>query len=189
MIDKLQRVIGEGGAQIVLKEAAVLCFGMHVCRVKAVHAPPRIFRGVEGKVCVSYQRIRCGAIVRAEGYADGRADHNLRFLDQIGLRQRGDNCVCQYRELMPVGVAGQHHLEFVSAQSTDNAAIPDQMLEPAADLAQQCVTCRMPHGIVHVFEAIEIEQEKRTFTRVTARTQHRLLQRTLHLHPVGKAGE
>ncbi len=95
----------------------------------------------------------------------------------------------QLCQAIAVVVPGHDHLEFIAAETADPAALPHRAFEPARDLLEQRVASGVPHRIVDLLEAIEIEQEYRAGAVLEVRGRDDLFQSLRHLKAVGEPGE
>jgi hypothetical protein len=85
--------------------------------------------------------------------------------------------------------ARQDDLELVTPQAADPPVVAHRALQPAGHLLEQRIAGRVAHGIVDLFEAVEIEQEHRTGAVFHVRCGQDLFQRLRHLRPVGEPGQ
>ena len=121
--------------------------------------------------------------------ADRHPDHGPHALDRIGVAEVFDDLLRQLGQLLAPETAGDDHLEFIAAQPTDAPGLVNRALEPLRHLHQQGIAGRVPHGIVDLLEAIEIEQEDGAGALFDARRIEDLFQRLRHLEAIGETGQ
>ncbi len=186
---QMKAVMGERMTQVLLQLAAVLRVGQHVLGIETMHSPAVVLRRIERQIGIAHQSLAGHAIVRTDRDAHRRADHDLRAFDPVWLRHRIDDRIGQLSQFGAVDPVGQHNLEFVPAEAADHAPPFHDADQALAHLAQQSVARRVAHGVVHILEAVEVDQEQRAIAGLAVGLEHALVEHPLHLHAIGEAGQ
>ena len=148
---------------------------------------PAVLRRIKRKVGIADDRFGSQPIVRRQRDADRGADDDAMVFDRIGFRQLGNDPLRQSGQFLAAMIARQNDLELVPAQPADAAILVDRIFQPLCHLGQQVVARRMPHGIVDLLEAVEVQQEDRAGPPFAVGRGQDLLQRAGHLDAVGQA--
>ncbi len=159
------------------------------------HAGATVLGLVHGDVGPAQQLGQVGGAGRGHHHADGDLDrhphpgHLGRRGQPLGdvpsltqrVRHRGGT-VRDHR------VRGQQQGELVTAESGQQVAGAGQRLEPVGGQSEQLIAGRVPEGVVHLFELIDIQQQQRDRV-IMGQLPQRLVTPAEHGRPVGQPGD
>ena len=96
--------------------------------------------------------------MRRNGNTGAAADVKHVLIDLERFRELSQHRLNQGGDLAGIAAAGDDDHEFIAAKPVNSAGITDRTVEPLRDFDQQLVAGRMAVGVVHVLEAVQIEQ-------------------------------
>ncbi len=145
---------------------------------------------VHGEVGVAQHLLGALVSIRSERDADARRGEHLVPADDEGLRQQLVNA---HRHVGRIGDArhiGEQHGELVAPESRERVPGAQKLLQPVRDAHEQLVPGAVPEAVVHVLEAIQVEEQHgEKPILVAAVLAQREIQSVEEQSPVGQARE
>ena len=83
----------------------------------------------------------------------------------------------------------QAHQKLVTALSADDVALTHRSAQPVGNLFQKVITCGVAHGVIDVFEVIQVHKKQGQFGVLALRTAQGLLYEFVGQNAVGQVGE
>ena len=116
---------------------------------------------VKGHVDVCDQLLDVGPVGRRHGNAGARADEDHRAGDLEWFLERLQHRPGDFRD--PAGIAAirNQHDELVAAEPVDAVAVADDGGPAVGNLLEESIAAGVSHGVVDLFEAVEVEQGDR----------------------------
>jgi hypothetical protein len=144
-------------------------------------------------IAASALRIRVSishTILRVDGDADAARDMQLGTADVVRLADQADQTTLDdLTDLLDVGDAVEDDDEFVAAHATHRVAAADATLQLAGHRPQEAVADVMAERIVHVLEAVEVDEQHGDPPLVTFCLLQRHAQALDAQRPVGQVGQ
>ncbi|KAG5717355.1 hypothetical protein E4T56_gene1811 [Termitomyces sp. T112] len=110
-------------------------------------------------------------------------------IDEIGLRQIGNDRMGQTGHQHALIGMAQHHAEFVAPQPSAKGIGRHQHAQTLGHLTEQLVAHRMAQRVIDLLEPVQIEAMDRDRPMIAARHGQNLAQPVEHHRPVGQAGQ
>ena len=130
------------------------------------------------------------AVVGVEADADGGRDHHfLPIVEFQRFLERGNDLFRHALGLGAVGDVLQHHGELVAAEAGDRIAFAHDLAQAPAGRLEHAVAGGVPHRVVDVLEAVEVEEQHRHPPRAASRADDRVADALAQQGTVGQAGE
>ena len=123
----------------------------------------------------------------AEG--DARADGNLRQTVRRITQLRIDllHLACDQLLMRPSGMQHDRH-KLIPADPADTVVVAKMLADNRGDLAQDSVPHLVPIGVIDIFEAVDVQQDKAGRPEVDARQQHVIARAVIDLRQLVVAG-
>ena len=121
-------------------------------------ADVRLLREVHRDVGAAEQRVDVLAVLGEERDADARLGLEHELVDLERLPQRLREHLGELDGSGRVGDARQEHAELVAAEPGDRVALAESALQPRPERAEQEVAALVPERVVHVLEAVEVDE-------------------------------
>ncbi len=128
-------------------------------------------------------------MVRKEGDADAAAHLSGSFAEIHGPRELGEELARHRLDRARLGEILEHGEELVAAQPRDEVARAQAGSQAARDLDQEAVAHGMAVRVVHLLEAVEVDEEGGEAAAPPARPLDRLVEGGREARAVGEAGE
>ena len=199
---QLELVRIEGAPQVDFQLQPAERPDRHGLSVERVPVSSLILRLVHGHVGLDEQILDVVSVLRVDGDADARRDHESMAVALERLAERLFDPPCHPRYVRVVGDVGQQDHELIAAQARDPAGIgglgpgrrdrvrgPQAALQPARDASQQRVADRVTQVVVDALEAVEIEIQQRDHALRALRRGHGAGHVPHEQLPVGQAGQ
>jgi hypothetical protein len=143
---------------------------------------------VHRQVGVAQQLLGARAVARVERDSHARR-HEHVGADRERGRERLDHVARRLGGVDRVAHLGQHHRELVAAQPRHDVRLAHAAAQARRRLHQQLVAGGMADAVVHVREAVEIDEQHRERAAAALGRRHRARQLLQAERPVGKLGE
>ena len=148
-----------------------------------------LLRAVHRKVGVMDQRVGIRAAIEGERDPDAARERDLAPRDRERRRERLRHPLRELRGVVAVVERRSEHRELVAAETGDRVSGTQGMLETVADLHEQLVARDMPEAVVHLLEAVEVDEEDPDPGRGPADSGERLQAAVAEERPVREPGE
>src|SRR5579863_119803 len=168
LINEEEFISVERQAQTVLQRQPVSDLGVHFFGEEPKVVASLFFGAVHGGISMLDQAFSTFTVVWKNADAEAAADiervslHD-KFLDHCSHEPFGGDGGVSH-----ISDTSEYDEEFVSAEAGDCVLITRPSFESFCNLLQKKVAERVPERVVDVFEAIEIEEQKRNLVFLTA---------------------
>ncbi len=132
-------------------------------------------RRVHRDVCVAEEPDRVGVGTLRRGDADARRDLDVDVCDHVRAAELGQQAVGQSAQLLRRGRRAHDDRELVAAESCDEVVLAHHLGHPATGLDEEEVAVVVAERVVHVLEAIEVDEEDRHLGAIGQQRVDRLL--------------
>jgi hypothetical protein len=157
----LELVLRERPPQLEIEPAPALGLGAQNRHEQPIGAAAVGFGLIEREVGVRDQVVDAGAVVGRDGDAGAAAEVERLLVDPERLRDPLEHRIDDVADHQRIAAIGNDHDELVAAEPEHLAAVAAALRrfdQAPANLDQQAVADRMPERVVHVLEAVEVEQ-------------------------------
>ena len=179
------------GAEIELEREPVLYRGLHLAHERHVAIAARGLGLVQRDVGVAQQvgRPRCRAPYAMPMLAVMLEDSAGRALDLERLAQHFEQALGD--ELGTAGrcAAFDEHDEFVTADSGNRVGLAQRRRQPGGDRSEQAVAGVVAERVVHLLEAVEVDEQRRALGVAAAGAGEHLLDAVENERAVREPGE
>ena len=186
---ELELTCGERGAEVLAELQSRLRRRLQGAREVAAAIASEPLRDVHRLVCVREQHLHVLRIARIDRDADARGYVRDFSVQQERLSERFEHFVSDLRYTVGLHEVGHDDREFIAAQPRDGVGDAHAFADPACRLDQQEIAGMVPEGVVHVLEAIEIDEHERDQLAGALRPGCFVLQPIEEKPPVGQLGE
>src|SRR5437868_5935076 len=159
---ELELVRAQGFPQVMLELPPRAHALFHLRHEEAVHAPPLVLGREQRKIGIAQKYVRLDSASGSERYPDARSDRQPMRIEREG----GDHCLdnaLSERCRMGRSVVGlfdlSDHEELVAPEAAQEVAVIHAMQQAACDLLQECIADQMAERVVHLLEAVEIDEQ------------------------------
>ncbi len=132
---------------------------VHVRREEADAVLALAFNVIHGEVCVAHELLLARAIVGVERHADAHARAKLAVAKRKRLAQRVQDLGRDCLGTLASAELGDEGDEFVAADPRQGIAAAQTAPQPRRHLLQELVALHVPVGVVHLLEAVEVDEE------------------------------
>ena len=190
VVDEMELAPLHGSPQRVLQRQTRARLRVHALAEDLVTRAASLLGLVHRRVRVAKDLLGAGVGRLAQGDPDARRDEDLLGPQVEGFPQR---LVVPNRRRPRVvdalDVLQQHH-ELVAAEPRQGVGLPQVATQPIGDADEQRVAHRVAEAVVHVLEAVQIDEEHRELVVLaTLLTPHGALEPLHQERPVGEAGQ
>jgi hypothetical protein len=185
----LQRPLGQRLAQLADERRALDVTRVLLGLVEA-QAPGAAPGRVHGHVGPLEQRRALRAVVGGECHDDAGADLDLELVERDRLLEGVHHPATHAQRGLLLAGDRQQHGELVAAEAGDETEVPDAVHEAPGHLLQEAVALRVPERVVHVLEAVQVEDHHRgTGGAACLHELQGVADLPLQPQPVGQAGQ
>ena len=161
-------------SEIVFESQAFDNAGIH-CAAEELVAVASIFLGmVHRDIGILEQRVHVLAIIRVNADADAGSDIEFVTIEPVRQRNGFHDVLGDMRCLLYAANLGQQDHEFIAPLATDGIDATDIPVQLPGDLLQQFVADAMPHRVVDILEAVEVDEQDRQLRFVASGGRNRL---------------
>ena len=189
LIHELELVTVDCVAQRALEREPLGGSLVHLQGEETHGVAPRGFGPVHRGVGASHQRVGAVAVGREQRAADAGADDQRFAAEHEWRAQCGCDLVRDPLGRRTTARAVEQHHELVAAPTRHRVALPHRGPQPLRHLSEQHVAFVVAEAVVHVLEAVEVDEEHGDTGARAARAGERLQQPVAQEEAVRQPGQ
>ena len=188
LIENHQLIALQRAPQLALEHQALDRRGIHAGYIERARIAAVLFRVIHGRIGVADQIDHILGIVGTNRDAGAGGEVNLLLVDVEGaadfIEQRagqggqGGAVVGVHRQII------DEHGELIAREPADHGVLAQISRQPLAQYLQGSIAGRVAESVVDLFEAVQVQVQKRQGALVAPRARDGLLQQMLKLHAI-----
>jgi hypothetical protein len=147
-----------------------------------------LLRDVHGHVGALQERVDVGSVRRVCGDANAGGDLERQLAENERFLERRVDPRREFRRVLR-RTSRKENSELVAAETGDRLACPQSVAKPASELEQELISGLVTERIIHLLEAIDVEQNDGRLAVLPPRPEDRLLDPVAEERAVRQARE
>ena len=176
-------------AQLGLQLGAAAHGLRHVLVIERHGVAPLVLGGVHGQVGVAQQDLDGVAIARVQRHAHAGRHAGVHIANAHRGRYGGRDAVVQRRQVFADVGRHHQHQELIAPPARHHVGAALGVAQALGHGHQQLVARRVPQGVVHVLEVVQIDEEQRHLLPLCLGLGHRPGKALHEVRAIGQAGE
>ncbi len=178
-----------GVAQFLFDQVATPCGRIERFVEEAIAVATIGLGAIERQIGIAHQRVGLPAIERRACYTDADPDAGGAARQGEGPGKAGNDAFGEVGGLSRIGNAGLDDGEFIAAKPGDSIELTCLLLQCLGDLLQQFVAGAVAVIVIHLLEAVEVQQQHREALIHAFKARDGAGEVFRHHHPIAQVGQ